>query len=185
MEEGQKATMDSLLLFDTSNNLEARAKLLSEIIPKEKYYSRIRQIATEEHNNLAVVALSKFRKQQDKHLIEQMLTDRNNQVYGLAAVINFPDASFFPILQQTLRNEITEKNSNDDNRLQLLYKAIVQYKDQQSRHLLQSVLSEMKAMQSNYHLVYLQQALKMYPAAIYEGLPKPIHSSSPTEKSGI
>lgn len=184
MEEKQKAMMDSLLLFDSGNKLEARDKLLSEIIPNEKYYSRIRQIATGEHNNLAVVALSKFRKQQDKHLIEQMLADRNNQAYGFAAIVNFPDASFFPVLQQTLRNEITKENSNNDNRLQLLYQAIVQYKDQPSRQLLQSVLSETKGMQSIYHSDYLHQALKLYPATIYEGLLKPIYSSSPTEKSG-
>ena len=184
MEEKQKAMMDSLLLFDSGNKLEARDKLLSEIIPNEKYYLRIRQIATGEHNNLAVVALSKFRKQQDKHLIEQMLADRNNQAYGFAAIVNFPDASFFPVLQQTLRNEITKENSNNDNRLQLLYQAIVQYKDQPSRQLLQSVLSETKGMQSIYHSDYLHQALKLYPATIYEGLLKPIYSSSPTEKSG-
>ena len=184
LNEAQKATIDSLLLFDSDNKLDARDKMLSEIEPIEKYYTRIRQIATEENNKVAVVALSKYRKQQDKPLIEQFLKDPNSQRYGFAAVRNFPDASFFPVLQQALSNDVTKDNGGNDERLQLLYQAIVQYKDQPSRQLLKFVLNEAKGMQSIYHSDYLQQALKLYPATIYDGLLKPVFSSTPTEKSG-
>jgi hypothetical protein len=174
MNEGQKATIDSILLFEGSNKLEARDQLLYKIEPVKKNYTRIRQIATEEKNKMAIVALSKYRKQQDKPLIEQLLNDQNSQTYGFAAVRNFPDASFFPVLQQVLRDEVTKNNSGGDKRMQLLYQAIVQYKDQSSRQLLKSILSEAKGMQSIYHSDYLHQALKMYPAPIYNGLLKPI-----------
>jgi hypothetical protein len=184
LNEKQKATIDSLLLFDSGNKLEARDKLLSEIEPIEKYYTRIRQIATKENNKVAVVALSKYRKPQDKPLIEQLLKDPNSQSYGFAAVRNFPDASFFPVLRQALRNDVTKDNGGNDERLQLLYQAIVQYKDQPSRQLLKFVLNEATGMQSIYHSDYLQQALKLYPATIYDGILKPVFSSTPTEKSG-
>jgi dTDP-4-amino-4,6-dideoxygalactose transaminase len=121
---------------------------------------------------------------QAKLLIEQLLKDPNRQTDGFAAVVNFPDLSFFPVLQQTLRNEITKNNGGNNERLQWLYQAIVQYKDQPSRQLLQSVLNEAKGMQSIYHKDYLHQAIKLYPATIYDGLLKPIFSSTPTEKSG-
>ena len=134
---------------------------------------------------MAVVALSKYRKQQDKLLIEQLLNDLNSQTYGFAAIVNFPDPSFFPVLQQALHVEVTKNNDGDNKRLQLLYQAIVQYKNQPSRQLLQSVLDEAKGIQSIYHSDYLHQALKLYPATIYDGLLKPIFSSSPTAKSGI
>jgi hypothetical protein len=49
---------------------------------------------------------------------------------------------------------------------------------------LQSVLKEAKGMQSIYHSDYLHQALKKYPAAIYDGLLKPIYVVAPTETSG-
>lgn len=181
--EKQKAIIDSLLLFDNSR-LEARDNLLAEIEPLEKNYKRLRQLATEENNKMAFVALSKFKQQEDKPLIEQLLKDTDSQTYGFAAVVNFPDASFFPILKQTLINEIAKNNDGNDERLQMLYQAIVQYKDQPSRQLLQSVLKEAKGMQSIYHSDYLHQALKKYPAAIYEGLLKPIYAVAPTETSG-
>jgi hypothetical protein len=179
--EKQKAIIDSLLLFDNGSRLEARDKLLAEIEPLEKYYKRIRHLATEENNKMAFVALSKFKKQEDKPLFEQLLKDTDGQTYGFTAVVNFPDRSFFPVLQQTLRNEVKKDNGGNDSRLQLLYQAIVQYKDQTSRQLLQSVLREAKGMQSIYHSDYLHQALKKYPAAIYGGLLKPIYAVSPTE----
>jgi hypothetical protein len=182
--EKQKAIIDSLLFFENGSKLEARDKLLAEIEPLEKYYKRIRQLATEENNKMAFVALSKFKKQQDKPLIEQLLKDTDSQTYGFSAVVNFPDRSFFPVLQQALRNEVTKENGGNDRRLQLLYQAIVQYKDQTSRQLLQSVLKEAKGMQSIYHSDYLHQALKKYPAAIYKGLLKPIYGVAPTETSG-
>jgi len=182
--EMQKAIIDSLLLFDNGSRLEARDKLLVEIEPLEKYYKRIKQLATAENNKVAFVALSKFKKQEDKPLIEQLLKDTDSQTYGFSAVVNFPDRSFFPVLQQTLRNEVTKENNGNDKRLQMLYQAIVQYKDQTSRQLLQSVLREAKGMQSIYHSDYLHQALKKYPAAIYDGLLKPIYAVAPTETSG-
>ena len=129
----QKATVDSFLLFSNGNKLEAKDRLLAEHEPLEKYYQRIRQIAIEENNKMAVVALSKYKRPQDKPLISALLPDAGSQLYGFAAVVNYPDPSFFPFLQQTLITEITKNNGGNDKRLQLLYQAIVQYKDQPSR----------------------------------------------------
>lgn len=185
LNEKQKATIDSLLLFGSGNKLEARDKLLSEIEAVEKYYTRIRQIATEENNKTAIVALSKYRKQQDKPLIEELLKDPNTQTYGFAAVRNFPDPSFFAVLQHILNDEVTKDNDGNNKRLQLLYQAIVQYKDQPSRQLLPSVLDKAKGKQSIYHSDYLYRALKKYPATVYNGLLKPIYANIETEKSSL
>jgi hypothetical protein len=87
-------------------------------------------------------------------------------------------------LQQVLRNEITKNNSGNDERLQLLYEAIVQYKDQASRQLLKSVLHEAKDMQYIYHSDYLNMALRKYPATIYKGLVKPVFKGVPKENRG-
>jgi hypothetical protein len=180
----QKALVDSLLLFESDSKLKARDNLLLKIEPLEKYYQRIRQIALVEDNKIALVALSKYKRQTDKPLIAELLKDVGNQSYGFAAVVNFPDPTFFPALRETLQKEIKSNNGNNDKRLQLLYQAIVQYKDQPSRQLLQSALHEAKGMQSIYNYDYLYQALKLYPAPIYNGLLKPIYSNISTEKRG-
>ena len=180
----QKVTIDSLLLFEEGNNLEARDKLLSNVQPLTQYYPRIRHIAVEENNKIAVVALAKFKRQVDKPLIEALLTDASNQSYGFAAVVNFPDPFFFPTLQKALKNEAAKETSNSNQRLQLLYHAIVQFKDSVSRQLLKSTLQEVKGMQWIYHADYLHQALRIYPSDIYNGLLKPVYTGIPTEKSG-
>jgi hypothetical protein len=91
----QKAIIDSLLLFERGNRLEARGALLSEVEPVEKHYKRIRQIVTIENDKMAIVALSKYRKQEDKPMINELLKDPGSQAFGFAAVRNFPDQSFF------------------------------------------------------------------------------------------
>jgi len=181
----QRSAIDSVLLFKPGNKLEAKDNLLYNIQPQEKYYAQIRKIAMEENNKMAVVALSKYRKQQDKPLIEQLLKDPNNQTCAFLSVREFPAPSFFPYLQQALKNEITKNNDGNDVRLQLLYQAIVQYKDQPSRSLLQFALDEAKGIQYIYHWDYLQQALIQYPSTIYDGLLKPITPGIRARKGGI
>ena len=184
LNDKQKVIIDSLLLFEDGNNLEARDKLLATLQPLTQYYVRVRHLAVKENNKPAVLALAKFKRQEDKTLIEELLTDANDQSYGFAAVVSFPDPSFFPALQQALKNEATKKTSNGNNRLQLLYDAIVQYKGQPSRELLESTLQELTGMQWIYHADYLHQALRMYPSEIYDGLLKPVFTVNSMEKSG-
>ena len=184
LNDKQRITIDSLILFGVGNKLEARDKLLSNLPPLEQYYSRIRQIAVDENNNIAVVTLAKYKKEQDKALIKKLLTDAKSQSYGFAAVVNFPDRSFYHTLEQTLKHEVAKTNTNHSERLKLLYQAIVQYKDQLSRQLFESILQEAKGMQRIYHADYLYQALKFYPSPIYDGLLKPIYSADSTKKSG-
>lgn len=175
----QKAVIDSLLIFENGNRLNARDKLLSAVEPEEKYYKRLRQLAIMENSRPAVVALSKYRRAQDKPLIEALLKDPYDQAYGFNSARNFPDRFFYPFLEQSLKSEVTKNNRGNDERLQLLYEAIVQYKDEASRKLLTLALSEAKDMQYIYHSDYLQMALKKYPAAIYEGIVNPVFTGVP------
>lgn len=169
---GQKKTVDSLLLFDKNNQLQARNVMLSELQPLAQYYQRLRQLSVEEQNKLAVMVLAKYRKPQDKPLIEKLLAEPADQTLGLAAVVNFPDASFYPVLQQLMLKQIKKDTDNNDKRVELLYQAIVRYKTPASKQLLQTALASVKGMQLAYHSDYLYQALKIYPDSMYNGLLK-------------
>jgi hypothetical protein len=177
LNEKQQDIIDSLLIFQTGHHLEARDKLLAKMQPREKYYEAIRQIATIENNELAMELLSKYRKQQDKPLIEALLKDPNTQVLGFALVHHFPDSSFFSYIQQALENDIAEikKNNTFNSQVGSLYQVIVQYKDQPSRKLLEFALNEIKGTPSLYNLNYMREALELYPDPIYNGLIKPVH----------
>ncbi|RYE52216.1 MAG: hypothetical protein EOP48_16950 [Sphingobacteriales bacterium] len=74
LNEKQKVTIDSLLLFDDNNRLQARDELLAKIQPLEKYYERLKQIAIEEKNKVAVVTLAKYRKKQALNLFKVRLS---------------------------------------------------------------------------------------------------------------
>jgi hypothetical protein len=176
MSRSQWTIIDSLLLYENDNRLEARERLLITMKPLKEYYIPVRRLVTEEYNKTAIVALSKYRKQQDIFLIKELLNDANSQELGFGAVTNFPDRSFYPFLEKALKDKI--ENSRDDG-LQELYYAIVQYKDEASRQLLKYALSEAKDMQYIYHSDCLSQALREYPAKIYEGIVKPVYTGRP------
>lgn len=172
----QRATVDSLLLYGVDNRLDTRDLVISRIDPLERYYIRIRQLATVEKNDTAITALSKYRKQQDIPVIKELLKDPGRQELGFAAAKNFPDRFFYPYLEKALKNKIV---SGKTDGLQELYYAIVQYKDQASRQLLKYALGKAKDMQYIYHSDCLNQALREYPSEIYEGIVKPIYTGRP------
>jgi hypothetical protein len=174
----QRATVDSLLIYEKDNRLKWRDKVLSRIEPLKRYYIGVRRLATVEKNKAAIEALSKYKKQQDIPVIKELLTDSNNQEFGFEAVKNFPDRSFYPYLEKALKDEI---KNGIDNDMQELYYAIVQYKNKASRQLLKFALSEAKDMQYIHHSDYLSQALREYPAPIYEGLIKPVYTGRPLQ----
>ena len=109
-------------------------------------------------------------------MIKELLKDANSQELGFVAVKNFPDRSFYTYLEKALKDKI--ENSKDGG-LQELYYALVQYKDNASKQLLKYALSEAKDMQYIYHSDCLSQALREYPAKIYEGIVKPIYTGRP------
>ena len=54
LNDNQKAIIDSLLIFDNDNKLDVRNKLLLEIAPEERYYDRLRQLATAANSELLI-----------------------------------------------------------------------------------------------------------------------------------
>jgi hypothetical protein len=173
---GERAMVDSLLIYGNDNKLQKRNMVLSGIEPLKRYYIGVRRLATVEKNKEAVVALAKYRKKNDIPVIKELLDDAGSQKFGFAAVKYFPDPSFYPYLEKALKDEIKDDKEND---VQELYYAIVQYKNKASRELLKFALSEAKDMMYIHHSDFLSQALREYPAPIYEGLVKPIYTGRP------
>lgn len=184
--QSQKATVDSILVFDKNNSLDAKTALLLSLPPESKYYGRLREMATTEQNRNALIPLSRYQKQQDKPLIAQLLQqdDRGLQYYGLAAVVHFPDPSFFPLLKKIAQQELQKETVSDGQQAAMLYMAIVRYKDQPSRALLDKVLKQAKGETFIRHADYIHQALKEYPHPIYNGLLDQVRKRLWTRGSG-
>lgn len=179
LNEEQKNTVDSILLFDDEVQLVAKLYLLESIEPKEHFYNRIKEIYNRENNKSALIAISKYRKENDKELIAKYLTKKktNDQYYGLRAVRNFPDPYFFPYLKKIQQQEINKPSGYNYSLIRMLYLTTVQYKNKESRVLIENTLNNSKESTLEYHSAYIWLALTKYPDPIYSGIKETIKIS--------
>jgi hypothetical protein len=168
----QQAIVDSMLIFGKIN-LVARDELLIRVPVESKYYNRLKELAMYENSMEAVIGLAKFKRQQDIPLIEGLLqrSDTRKQYYGLAAVVNFPDPAFFPLFKQIVENELL-KETYDNRQIAALYEAIVQYKNEASKALLEKVVNEVSGKTFVGHADLIFRALLRYPDSVYSGIDK-------------
>ena len=129
-------------------------------------------LVVRDHDRFALIALAKFQRPQDKHLIRRALVSNNSdlQEAGLRAVRYFPDPEFFPLLRQIHEREIREEKWTINSLIRELYTATVQYKSEESRELIESTLGEAKGSTLKSHSQAIWLALTNYPDVRYEGL---------------
>ncbi|MGV3611482.1 MAG: hypothetical protein ACO1N0_11060 [Fluviicola sp.] len=182
--ETEKEKVDSILIFDKGIVLSAKSQVLWKLKPEPEYYDRIREIVTDEKNNQAIVTLSRYQKQQDKKLIIERLTSTETtlQRYGVEAVKFFPDSIFFSYLKEIHLIEIKKPTGFSHSLIISLYKAIVKYKDLQSRELLELTLSSSTERALAFHSEYIWLALELYPDSIYDGIQERIQLSDSKRK---
>jgi len=183
LNENQLAVVDSILVFDKKINLSAKNTSFAKLKPDEKYYQRVKEVVVNEDNNGAVVALAKYRKQEDRVYIENKLKSLSGDTlyYALRAVREYPDPSFYPYLEEigkyvSERSKINYWDRNDSDVFRMLYQAIVQYKNENSRKLLETTY--FASINKDYphsdislkHSRNLWLALNKYPDVAYTGL---------------
>jgi len=171
----EKLIIDSLLIFDPEIKLVAKSDLLKEIKPIDSYYPRIKEIAEIESNNSSVVALSRFQKQEDTGLIINLLenSETDIQYLGLRAARIFPHHAFFPFIEKIHQKEIKKTRGLDYSQIRMLYQAIVQYKNIQSKNLLKKTFAKSKDFWVlKTHSEYIWLALFKFPDPLYDEIQK-------------
>ena len=170
--KSESRIIDSLFLVDININLDYRWKCLDRMNVSPEKYKWIKKLALIKNNREAVVILAKYKKSEDRYLISNLLEDSNYivQRYGLRAVVNYSDPSFFPFLRKILNSKLVHGSEENNNNLDILYNAIVQYKSDQSRKLLDAVLNLSEDQKLILHSDYIYQAVNSYPDSIYNGL---------------
>jgi len=99
LSEKEIQQLDSLLFF-TDNELSYTTYLLDDLPTEERYYARMKQLA--ETNDLGVVALAKYHKEEDIDFIASRISE--NSYFTLHSIENFPAEPFKKTLL-TLREE--------------------------------------------------------------------------------
>ena len=130
--------LDSLLIY-APNRLRARNRAIANAKPTYKFYFRARTLYVTEHNQEALVAMSKFKRESDVKFIlanEDTAASSPNEryFYTYQAMANFPRAEYFPFLKANLHK--TASKVAFSNEWSELYRAIAAQKNKAAVSLL-------------------------------------------------
>jgi hypothetical protein len=162
--------LDSLLLFrNIAKGSTYQDNMLLRLQPRKEYYNRVKFLAYS-NNGSALVALSRFRNNDDLKLIKQTIFDDNNDYYAMLSIKEFPDSSLFSLLSKKHNEEIKKSSRFDYMMLKEMYQAIAEYKNDKAKELLLKTLNESTSNALYYHAVYVKLAIKKSASSIYNDL---------------
>lgn len=129
-------------------------ELFKKIPAKPEYYNIIRKHYIEYGNAYALIALAKYRKEQDKKLINDALLGYsqkpvpcgfdNMRDIALYAIGEWPDDAYIDALKRFSNNYLFDEYVSFGKTLRLVFKALMTYDDDWSRQLIRKSIDFMK-----------------------------------------
>lgn len=163
--------LDSVLVY-TPNKLYAKENAINRARKNDTTYKRLRQLVLTENNQSALVALAKFKREQDIPLI------LNNREKGerydpllstYNAISEFPDNAFLPLLKKCLYKAIDQGGWSAE--WAELYKAIASFKNDTALQLLKVPFTQSKNEDiRQYHINFIFWAVQKFYTPIYDEL---------------
>lgn len=149
------AALDSVLLYSYGiKDILYYKELFKKIPAKPEYYNIIRRHYIDYGNDYALIALAKYRKEQDRELINKALSGYGQKPlpYGfdslrdiaLYAVSEWPDDYYIDALKRFSNNYLFDEYVSFGKTLRLLFKALMAYDDDWSRQLISKSIDFMK-----------------------------------------
>jgi len=169
----QKEILDSIIIFKNGINLNSKQELLSKILPTPKYHNRIRQIAKNEKNEIAALALARYKDPNDINIIKQFFNKEKTEYYAIYAAKEFPNSSFYPLLEKIFIRE-WKKENYDYPKWRILYQALAKYPNKKTFEFFKLTTETKDSFRYQTLCTYLKIALRKYPNKIYEPLKKKI-----------
>jgi hypothetical protein len=169
----EHAVLDSVLLF-TPNILEARSDVLDEARPEPARYARIRELVTTEHDQAALVALARYRMEQDVQLIRSNYEESSVKgwkafVSTFEAIEEFPHPAFTVVLETHLRSSLG--HTLWDMEWRPMYRAIANYRNSWALELLRVPFTQVQdPRMRDYHLDFVFDALWKMDDPMYDSL---------------
>lgn len=153
---------DSIIFNQPFILLKRKTGRLRNMEPKQADYKRVRQIAIEEKLPEAVLALAKYRNQQDIGIIKDYFNQKDALYYTFWAVKDFPDTSFFTLLEAAFNEMIKQPSSYYPER-RVLYQALAQYPTDKTVELFSRLFKTKNKNKRKELLWPLRLALDKYP----------------------
>lgn len=171
LDSAKFAVIDSILIY-TPNNLNAKQKAISKAQLTESFYVKVRALVIKDKNQEALVTLAKYQKEQDIPLIlKNKIGNRPDDGYFFTyrAISEFPHPDFFPLLEQNLKQTLSDDHFSNEWRE--LYKAIASYKNNKAVELLTIPFTQVKHENiKEYHIDFVFGALQKFQSPLYDDL---------------
>ncbi len=159
--------IDSIMLYDTAIHLSYKSNILENSKANPKDYSRIREIAIKERLPVAVLALARYKKQEDIEIISSYLKDEEMYYYAIWAVREFSDITFYPLLLDIFEKK-WRKNKYNYPEWRILYQALAKYPTDTTVELFDRTINVRNKFKKSMLGRYLSIAITKYPHPNYE-----------------
>lgn len=161
------ARVDSLLFYDPKIRLAYKEGKIKGINGDTLYYDRIRDIALNERIPVSVLALAKYKRQQDKDIIASYFYNDKTQYYAIWAVREFPDTTFYPLLIKVFEKGWKNKYY-DYTKWRILYQALAQYPNDKTLELFDKTINAKNKFRRETLGRYLTIAITKYPNPMFD-----------------
>jgi hypothetical protein len=159
--------IDSIMIYDTAIHLSYKSDVLENSKANPKDYARIREIAIKEKLPVAVLALARYKRQEDIEIISSFLKDKETYYYAIWAVREFPDMAFYPLLLDIFEKRWKEKKYNYSE-WRILYQALAKYPNNTTIKLFDKTVNVRNKFKKSTLGRYLSIAITKYPHSDYE-----------------
>lgn len=178
----QREYLDSLMLYGdeiklrmTNYNkirLRSRDYMLKNLTPKDKYYNRLREIVLAGVIE-ALPALAKYKNPDDIAIIENVYETEGliGEDFVFDAIINFPHANLFEIVEKEVANDLRHDNYFDGSSYKY-FKALIQYKTSRSKELLAQTIAKNESDNQERRAKSVKYLISKNPDKIFVGLVK-------------
>lgn len=158
--------VDSILFYDPAIRLAYKEARIKGTNGDTMYYNRIREIALNERIPISVLALAKYKKEQDREIIASYFTDDQAQYYAIWAVREFPDTIFYPLLVKVFEKEWKDKYY-DYTKWRVLYQALAKYPNAKTLELFDKTINARNKFRRETLGRYLIIAIAKYPNPLF------------------
>lgn len=157
-----------IILQDSTSKLYYRTVIINELETTAENYNIIRKIAISGTEPMAIITLSKYKKEQDKPLIIKALGNEETEIYAIYAVKNFPDKEFFPYLVKVFNTE-WQKKRYSYSKWRIVYQALAKYPNEpETLQLFERTITVSDKFRKKTLGEYLWMAVTKYPDPKFE-----------------
>jgi len=163
------------ILINQKNDLYASDNAIENAVPTKALYPKVRSLYIKDHNQSALVTLSKYKNPNDIELIlnnrdkDQDDDGESGYFFTYRAMQNFPDARFLAFLEKRVYESLD--NDHFSNEWLEMYAAIAAYKNQKAVELLKIPFTKSQNQDiKEYRIKFVYEAIVANQSQLYDDL---------------